>query len=120
MNTKKTFVTIGALALIVLCGFSLAPSYSQARRNVFGSRADISVGPYKSDTVRVSESYERILGSFIVIMDNRLAVTDQGLEKVSEKLDSIEKKIDKLDTRLKRIEKALNTPEDIPKPDPAP
>ncbi len=108
------------LALVGLVAYASYPSYSKVGSGSYRIRPDISIGAYRSDTVRVSESYERILASYIGGVERRFALTDQGLEKVSTKLDTIEKKIDGLGRRLDRIEKALNITEDIPKPESPP
>lgn len=116
MNTKKTFIIIGGVALVALVSFVFYPSYSKAGSGNYQFQRNLSVGAHKSDAEIISESYERILASYIGSVETRLAVTDQGLDKLSGKLDTIEKKIDGLDARLERIEKALIAPEDIPKP----
>jgi septal ring factor EnvC (AmiA/AmiB activator) len=116
MKTKNTIITLGGLCLLALAAFILTPADSKAGRNNYEIHSDLSIEPYKSDAVKVSESYERIFANHIGTMQNQLAETDRGLEKVSTKLDKIEKKIDDLGKRLTKIEKALNITEEIPKP----
>lgn len=120
MKTKKTCMTLGTLALVGLVAYVFYPSQSKAGSPAYRIRPDISIGSRRSDTVRLSESYERILGSYIGGVERRFAVTDQGVDKVSTKLDTIERKIDSLARKLDRIEKALNITEQIPKPDSRP
>jgi septal ring factor EnvC (AmiA/AmiB activator) len=116
MKTKNTIITLGGLCLLALAAFILSPADSKAGRNNYKIEPNISIEPYKSDVIKITESYERIFANHIGTMQNQLAETDRGLEKVSTKLDKIEKKIDDLGKRLTKIEKALNITEEIPKP----
>ena len=103
--------------MIGLLGYMLYPSQTKAGTSKYKVQPNLSVEPRKSDAVRVGESYERIIGSYIFTMENRLALTDKGIERISSKLDTIDKKIDTLAIRLAAIEKALNIPKEIPKPE---
>lgn len=119
MKSKYKFITIGGLLMIGLLSYMLHPSQTRAGNSKYKIRPDLSVEAHKSDAVRVSESYERLMGNYIYTIDNRFGQTDKGLEKISAKLDTIDKKIDDLAVRLSAIEKALNIPKGIPRPETA-
>jgi len=115
MKKRVKFATLGGLYIIGAIAYIFYPSSSKAGGNKYKVEPIISIEPYKSDAVRVSESYEWIIDSYIGSVENRLDVMNQGVNKVGGKLDVVEKKIDSLGKRLERIEKALNIEEEKPK-----
>jgi len=116
MKTKYKYITFVALYTIGLLAYIFYPSQTSAGSKKYRIQPNLSVEAYKSDAVKISESHERTMSVFINTMENRLALTDRGIEKISAKLDTIDKKIDSLSVRLTAIEKALNIPQEIPKP----
>lgn len=67
----------------------------------------VQVEPYKSDAVRMSESYERIINRYQDMIEKHLLTQQQPSTEVIEKLEKIDKKIDSLSQRLTKIEIAL-------------
>ncbi|MCF7954342.1 MAG: hypothetical protein K9M75_00935 [Phycisphaerae bacterium] len=111
MNTKNTLITLGGLCLIGMVAFVFCPSQSKAGSAKYKVEPSISIEPYKSDAVRVSESYERMMGSYINTMDNRLGTADRGFDKVSAKLDGMSTRLNTMDKGLDKVSTKLDTME---------
>lgn len=109
MNTKNTLITIGGLCLIGLVAFVFYPSQSKAGGGRYKIEPSISIEPYKSDAVRVGESYERMMGRYINTMDNRLGTADRGFDKISTKLDTMTGRLGTMDKGLDKVSTKLDS-----------
>jgi len=57
---------------------------------------EISVEPYKSDTVRLIEAYERLSSQYLTLVQQNLAMMSAADRDILSRLDKIEAKIDAL------------------------
>ena len=111
MNTKNTLITLGGLCLIGVVAFVFYPSQSKAGKCRYKIEPNISIEPYKSDAVRVGESYERMMGKYINTMDNRLGMADREFDKVSTKLDTMARGFSSMDKGFNKVSKKLDAME---------
>lgn len=115
MLNRNIFISAG---LVIVVFAALLWGYSpRGTSNVrYEVQSNMSIPLHKSDTIRVAESYERMMDRYISTLEYRIASVDNNMSQVNEKLNSIDKKIDDIAFRLSRIEKALNITDEIPKP----
>ena len=111
MKTKNTLITIASLCLIGMVAFVFYPSQSKAGSGRYKIEPNISIKPYKSDAVRVGESYERMMGRYINTMDNRLGTADRGFDKVSTKLDTMARGLSSMDKGFNKVSAKLDAME---------
>ena len=57
---------------------------------------EIAVEPYKSDTVRLIEAYERLSEQYLTLVQQNLAMMAAADRQILDRLDKIEAKIDAL------------------------
>ena len=114
METRKNMLKIAA---VILCGCLVGiwfVSPTNAVDKEYQIYPEYYVEGYKSDTVRVMDSYERLMGRYMSMVEDNVKGVRTDVGTVLKKLNSIDKKMDKLGARIGRIEKALKIPQ--PKP----
>ena len=113
MLNNKTFKITALLALLITALLWAYPLNGDTNVK-YKVQPNLSIGPRKSDTVRIAETYERMMDRYISTLEYRILNVDRGVEQIDDKLNRIESKIDTVNRRLLRIEKALNITEYIP------
>ncbi len=89
------------LAIVVTAGGVWAAlTYAAEKTHEY----EIAVEPYKSDTVRMIEAYERLSSQYLTLVQQNLSQMAAADRDILTKLTSIEKKLDDLSTRLARLE----------------
>lgn len=68
---------------------------------------EIAVEPFKSDTVRMIEAYERLSSQYLTLVQQNLAQMAAADRDILNKLTVIDKKLDDLSARLARLESPL-------------
>ena len=106
MIKNKNLLATGA---IVICCLTIIwfSATTQGKPETYEVQPWISVPPYKTDTVRAIEAYERLMERYINTTERNSANIDRELKEVIKKLDSINNKLTKLSLRISRIEKTL-------------
>lgn len=97
MHVKKWIV----LGIFVAAG-GLWVAFSNAAEK--SREYEIAVEPYKSDTVRMIEAYERLSSQYLTLVQQNLAQMAAADRDILTKLSSIDKKLDDLSVRLARLE----------------
>ena len=108
-TTTKVIVFLVLLAVgLGYLGYSFAAVERTPDRREYADRTpgreyEVAVPPYKSDTVRMVEAYERLSDQYLGLVQHSLASMDandrlllQKLEAMDRKLDELTKKVDAL------------------------
>ena len=109
METKKRILKVGFIIILACAAIFLLTSQTTTASNKTYelNPGHHSVKGYASDVDRVLDSYERLMGRYMDIVDGNMKGIGSDTNKILIKLNSIDKKIDNLDERIARIEKAL-------------
>lgn len=110
MITKKNLLAVVAAVVccITVIWFSTT---SQGESKTYEIQPRISVPPYKTDTVRAIDAYERLMERYMNTTEINSMRIDGDLKEVIKKLDSINNKLNELSIRISRIEKTFGITE---------
>lgn len=99
----KAFVRKSRSLLLVLVLFGTFGWLALAAVSEKNREYEISVPPYKSDTVRMIEAYERLSDQYLTLVQQHLLKMDTDNQAVLKKLESLEKKMDDLSRKVDRL-----------------
>ena len=105
METKKRILKVGFIIVLACAAIFLVASQTTT-----ASDKTYKINPgqhvvkgYASDIDRVMDSYERLMGRYMDMVDNNMRGIGTDTNKILVKISSIDKKIDNLDERIARI-----------------
>jgi len=109
MKTKKRIIKVGFIIVLACAAiFLLTSQTTTASDKTYKiNPSQHMVKGYASDVDRIMDSYERLMGRYMDMVDGNMKGVGSGTNNILVKLSSIGKKIDNLDERIARIEKAL-------------
>ena len=90
------------LAVVVAAGGVWVAFSSAAERT--SREYEVAVGPYKSDTARMIEAYERLSSQYLTLVQQNLSHMAAADREILDKLTAIDKKLDEMSARLARLE----------------
>ena len=106
MLKSKNLLAVG---VVVICFTTIIwfSATTHGKPETYEVQPWISVPPYKTDTVRAIEAYERLMERYINTTERNSIRTNRDLKEMIRKLDTINDKLTKLSFRISRIEKTL-------------
>ena len=96
----KTYIS----AVVVIFALLACLAINSSATSTYEVKPDVYVEAYKSDTVRIVESYERAVEGYQKLVEKNLDQNSQNFQLILCKLESLEHKIDDLSESLKKLE----------------
>jgi len=104
INKNLLAVAAGIIVCVAVVWFS---SSIQGSQKTYELHPQVTIPPYRTDTTRVIDAYERLMERYMDLTERNLTKIGIELKAAAKTLDSIDSKLTELSARTARIEQAL-------------
>jgi len=119
MNTDRNKIAV--LVVIIVCSVLVWLSASiEGSQKTYEIHPNITMPEYKSDLVRITDAYERLMERYLDLTERNLSTFGTDLNYAATKLDSIDRRLIDVSARIARIETSLGIEQPKSSPNPKP
>ena len=105
-STLTSYRTISCLLIIAL----LAAGFTYTSNAADNREYEISVEPYKTDTVRLIEAYERLSDQYLSLVQHHLKNMETTDKQILTELKTLESKLDALTAKVDKLTEEKTPP----------